>query len=43
MDRRWGHAIKNSVGSLQELVDTHRTDVRIERALRLLSNSAWLP
>jgi hypothetical protein len=43
MDRRWGHAIKNGVGSLQELLDTHRTDVRVERALRPISNSAWLP
>jgi hypothetical protein len=43
MDRRWGHAIKNSVGSLQELLDSHRTDVRLERALRPISNSAWLP
>jgi len=43
MDRRWGHAIKNSVGSLQELLHSYRSLVRLERALRPISNSGWLP
>jgi len=43
MDRYWGEVIVRSVGSLQELLDTERRRVRLDRALRPLSNSAWLP
>jgi hypothetical protein len=42
-DRCWGGVIVGSVGSLQELLDTYRGLVRLHRALRPISNSAWLP
>jgi hypothetical protein len=43
MDRYSGWVIVNGVGSLQELVDTRGRQVRVNRALRPISNSAWLP
>jgi hypothetical protein len=43
IDRHWGSRFVRSVGSLQELLDTYRTEARLERALRPISNSAWLP
>jgi hypothetical protein len=43
MDRYWGEVIVRSVGSLQELLDTHGREVRVNRALLPISNSAWLP
>jgi hypothetical protein len=43
VDRYGGQLIKKSVGSLQELIDTYSRFVRVERALRPISNSVWLP
>jgi hypothetical protein len=44
MDEYWGsHILKWGVGSLQELLDAYRGEVRIDRILEPISNSAWLP
>jgi hypothetical protein len=43
VDQYWGSRIIKSVGSLQELLDTYRREVRIDRILEPISNSAWLP
>jgi hypothetical protein len=40
---RGSHILKWGVGSLQELLDAYRGDVRIDRILEPISNSAWLP
>jgi hypothetical protein len=43
MDRYWGHVILGGVGSVQELLDSCSAEVRVQRALQVISNSAWLP
>jgi hypothetical protein len=40
---RGSHILKWGVGSLQEFLDTYRREVRIDRILETISNSAWLP
>ena len=40
---RGSHILRWGVGSIQELLDTYGREVRIQRILEPISNSAWLP